>query len=85
MNRYVIINWRIKVSKTRNAPRIRTDFESYIDTVVVKASGKPFKSGALGATVRSVGTNPNTGKPGFFFYEDDSIVDCHFCKAAVPN
>lgn len=73
------------MSKTRNAPRIRTDFESYIDTVVVKGSGKPFKSGALGATVRSVGVNPNTGKPGFFFYEDDSVVDCHFCKAAIPK
>lgn len=73
------------MSKTRNSPRIVENFESYIDTIVVKRSGKPFKSGQIGATVRSVGVNPHTGKPGFFFYEDDSIVDCHFCKAATPG
>jgi hypothetical protein len=70
------------MSKTHNGPRIRSDFESYVDKNVIKASGKPFKSGLLVGTVHSVGVNPYTGKPGFFFYNDDSIVDCYICKAA---
>jgi len=73
------------MSKTHDGPRILSDFESYVDTVVIKRSGKPFKSGLLRGTVRSVGVNKHTGKPGFFFYEDDSVVDCHFCKAAQPK
>lgn len=73
------------MSKTHNGPRIRDNFESYVDTVIIKASGKPFKSGLIEATVRAVGVNPHTGKPGFYFYDDDSIVDCHFCKTLHPE
>jgi hypothetical protein len=40
---------------------------------------KPFKSGNHHNTVRSLTTNPHTGKPAFTFVEDDSVVDCHCC------
>lgn len=73
------------MSKPHNGPRILGNFEDYVDTAVIKRSGKPFKSGLLKGTVRSVGVNQYTGKPGFFFYEDDSVVDCHFCKADQPE
>ena len=47
---------------------------------VRKRSGKPFKSGEKINTVKGETTNPNTGKPAYTFYEDDSIVDQQICK-----
>lgn len=49
---------------------------SWIGQAVVKKSGKPFKSGDKTATVKAFTVNPNTGHPGFSFYEDESVVDC---------
>lgn len=50
---------------------------------VIKKSGKSFKSGLYSNTVESVVTNPKTGRIGFSFIEDDSIVDCR--KLLVVN
>jgi len=44
---------------------------------------KPFKSKLQANTVKEVTVSPYTGKPGFLFEEDDSIVDCHVCKLVV--
>lgn len=40
---------------------------------------KPFKSGLLKNTVKSLTINPNTNKPAFTFVEDESVVDCYIC------
>jgi hypothetical protein len=53
---------------------------SLINKKVVKKSGKPFKSGLKVNTVKSVTENPNTNKPAFTFYEDESVVDVFICK-----
>lgn len=50
---------------------------------VCKHSGKPFKSGKKINTVKSEMVNPNTGKPAYTFYEDDSIVDQHICREVL--
>lgn len=41
---------------------------------------KPFKSGLLKNTVKSVVINTNTSKLAFTFVEDDSVVDCYICS-----
>lgn len=50
---------------------------------VEKRSGKPFKSGLRVATVTGQAINLHTGKPGFTFAEDDSVVDIRICQV-VP-
>lgn len=42
-------------------------------------SKNPFKSTFLVNTVKGITVNPNTGRPGFTFEEDESIVDCFQC------
>lgn len=42
-------------------------------------SKNPFKSKLLINTVKGITVNPNTGRPGFTFEEDESIVDCYQC------
>lgn len=51
-------------------------------TIVRKLSGKPFKSGSLLNTVRTVTEHPhkinpitNTGVTAYTFFEDESIVE----------
>lgn len=49
---------------------------------VQKKSGKPFKSGRKVNTVKSITENPYCGKPGYTFFEDDSVVNCELCEIA---
>ena len=46
---------------------------------VRKKSGKPFKSRLQINTVKGEKINPYTGKPGYTFEEDDSIVNQEVC------
>ena len=48
---------------------------------VCKKSGKPFKSGKKINRVKGTVMNPNTGKPAFTFFDDDSVVDQYICIA----
>jgi hypothetical protein len=65
---------------------IDPDFALWIGLKVTKSalsstrSPKPFKSGLKENTVKTLTVNPNTGKPAFTFYEDESIVDAYICK-----
>lgn len=52
-------------------------------SALTNKSPKPFKSGSISNTVKEVSINPNTGRLGFLFEEDDSIVDCHICELSV--
>ena len=53
--------------------------------LVCKRSGKPFKSGRRINTVAGETTNPHSGKPGYTFVEDDSIVDVRTCDELSPD
>ncbi len=55
-------------------------YQSWIGLKVEKKSGKPFKSTYKFATVKSITVNPNSNKPAFTFFEDDSIVDSESCR-----
>lgn len=46
---------------------------------VYKLSGKPFQSGLKLATVTGKGVHPITGRPVYYFEEDDSFVECRRC------
>jgi hypothetical protein len=49
--------------------------------VVVKFSGKPFKSGSKTATVKGIIDHPIVpGKQAYTFSEDDSFVSIEMCK-----
>ena len=53
---------------------------------VRKRSGKPFKSGNKINTVKGEAINPYTEKPGYIFYEDNSIVNQEICwKVSEPS
>lgn len=49
---------------------------------VVKKSGKPFKSGNLMNTIKSMINHPITNRPAYLFYDDDSYVECRQCEDA---
>ena len=70
--------------RSRNEFGINTKYDFYIGKKVQKVSGKTFKNGEHIVTVHSVGTNPITKKPAFWFegINDDYCVDCHFCMPA---
>lgn len=55
-------------------------YSKYIGSVVVKRSGKPFKSKSTMNTVCGMCINPNSMKIAYIFDEDESIVDCHMCR-----
>ena len=47
--------------------------------VVIKKSGKPFKSGMKKGTVKRITINDNTGRPAYEMVEDGSVVDVKQC------
>lgn len=47
-----------------------------------KSEPKPFKSGLKVNTVTSVVIHEQTGRPGFTFAEDASVVECFRCSIA---
>lgn len=65
----------MKVDKFKDSE----NWENYVGEVVVKHSGKPFKSGMFTGTIYKLTTNPHSGKAGFLM-GDGSIVDCHQVK-----
>jgi hypothetical protein len=67
--------------------KTNTDYSKWIGMKVSKTGStrknrepKPFKSGLKINTIKNLCENPNTGKPAFSFFEDDSVVDCHVCE-----
>jgi hypothetical protein len=52
---------------------------------VRKKSGKPFKSRSKINTVRGIAINPYTGRLGYVFFEDDSVVDQRICEEVVEE
>ena len=56
------------------------DYSLNIGKLVVKRSGKPFKSGLKTATVKDVVQSPYTEEEAYTFIEDDSIVNCCMCE-----
>lgn len=50
-----------------------------------KTTPKPFKSGLKVNTVKAVTINPHSQRPGFTFFEDESIVNCERVSAAPPE
>jgi len=66
---------------------MNTDYPTWIGKKVSKtalhkkpAQPKPFKSGLIKNTIKSLTINPHTNKLAFTFEEDDSIVDCYICS-----
>lgn len=57
------------------------EWNTYVGKMIVKHSGKPFKSGEKEGTVISLTINPHTEKDAFLM-NDGSIVDCYQCKLA---
>lgn len=57
-------------------------WHSWVGRKVVKASGKPFKSGAKVATVTAVAVHDHTTHLAFRFAEDASSVECFRCRLA---
>ena len=47
-----------------------------------KFEPKPFKSGSKFNTVKAVVVHEQTGRPGFTFVEDVSVVECFRCSIA---
>ena len=47
-----------------------------------KFQPKPFKSGFKVNTVKAVVVHEQTGRPGFMFVEDESVVECFRCSIA---
>lgn len=47
-----------------------------------KSEPKPFKSGLKVNTVTGVVIHEQTGRPGFTFAEDASVVECFRCSIA---
>lgn len=47
-----------------------------------KFQPKPFKSGNKVNTVKAIVVHEQTGRPGFSFLEDDSVVECFRCSIA---
>ncbi len=47
-----------------------------------KFEPKPFKSGSKFNTVKAVVVHEQTGRPGFSFVEDESVVECFRCSIA---
>ena len=47
-----------------------------------KTSRKPFKSGNLFNTVKSIINHPQLNIPAYTFEEDDSYVECRRCYPA---
>ena len=47
-----------------------------------KFAPKPFKSGQKINTVKAIVTHEQTGRPGFTFEEDESVVECWRCSVA---
>tara|TARA_Y100001951_G_C11294999_1_gene274907 strand:+ start:3405 stop:3593 length:189 start_codon:yes stop_codon:yes gene_type:complete len=56
------------------------NYRKWIGKKVRKCSNKPFKSGEKINTVKGLFFNNNSGKMGFLFEEDDSVVDCFICR-----
>lgn len=56
------------------------EYKDWIGKVVIKDSGKPFKSGMKTATVKGVVDHPIMSIPSFTFHEDDSYVECRQCS-----
>ena len=56
------------------------NFENNIGKIVCKKSNKPFKSGLLKNTIKSVINHQITNKPAYLFNEDDSYVECKMCQ-----
>jgi hypothetical protein len=47
-----------------------------------KFEPKPFKSGFKVNTVKSMVVHEQTGRMGFTFHEDESVVECWRCSIA---
>jgi len=54
--------------------------ERMVGKRVRKKSGKPFKSHLAANTVSGVAPHPQTGRLGYTFREDDSVVECWRCE-----
>jgi hypothetical protein len=50
-----------------------------------KTQPKPFKSGRKVNTVAGIVTHKQTGRPGFTFLEDASVVECFRCSLAPED
>lgn len=50
-----------------------------------KLEPKPFKSGRKVNTVTAVVMHEQTGRPGFTFAEDASVVECFRCSIAPES
>lgn len=50
-----------------------------IGTVIVKISGRPFKSSFKQATVKGYIIHPKTKRQCYTFEEDDTYVECLRC------
>lgn len=53
--------------------------------LVMKKSGKPFKSGKKVNTAIGIRKNKVTGKDSYFFLEDDSDVEIFRCQKVYLN
>jgi len=79
-------------SPTKPAPKERPEpweertvaiWTSWIGQKVRKISAKPFKSRFKWATVKGIIEHPVTGRPGFTFEEDESVVECRICTLGM--
>lgn len=50
-----------------------------IGSIVVKRSGRPFKSGRISNTIKGYTINEQTKLPAYIFDEDDSNIECFRC------
>lgn len=55
-------------------------YKEWVGKTIMKKSAKPFKSGFKMNTVAGITINPNTSKLAFSFAEDQSVVDCDYCR-----
>lgn len=80
-NSYDIPKWFVAKSENRREYMRQEDYQVWREhcnlsgSLVIKKTGKPFKSGNLCNTVSRIERNPYTGLWGFSFEDDDSVVD----------